>query len=280
MTMRFAESAQEAWTPPLGLRGRTRAFARRQVLSFTRMTSKPSQADFIRCLYSHAIFPEAKDHLRTFIRTLKSQADFIDTPTLVEMMASKQPVRGRYYHLSFDDGFANVVETGGDVFASEKVPYTLFVSTDLIGASIEQMERYNETQLLYALPVRTLTWDQLRACGAAGGEVGCHTRTHARLSAISGDDARLRDEIVAAKARIEAEIGTPCRSFAWPYGKMGDIDAKALAAIEEAGFDITFSAVRGRVGPGAGAGMKVPRHQVEFHWPLWENLLWAGGCRE
>ena len=114
----------------------------------------------------------------------------------------------------------------------------------------------------------------------AGGEVGCHTRSHARLSAISGDDARLRDEIVAAKARIEAEIGTPCRSFAWPYGKMGDIDAKALAAIEEAGFDITFSAVRGRVTPGSTSLMKVPRHQVEFHWPLWENLLWAGGCRE
>ena len=59
-----------------------------------------------------------------------------------------------------------------------------------------------------------------------------------------------------------------------------DIDSAARAAITAAGFSANFSAVRGRVEPGRTDVMDIPRHQVEFHWPLHELLLWARGFRE
>lgn len=278
--MKFAETAGQAWNPPRGLRGRARAFARRRILAMHDAATSWPEGDFIRCIYSHAVFPEAKPDVRTFVRTLKNQGDFIDTSTLIAMISKGEPVRGRYFHLSFDDGFANVYEEGGDVFASEGVPYSIFVPTDLMDAPYEKLDRYNRERLKYRLPVRTMTWDQLRACDAAGGEIGCHTRTHARLSAISGDPALLHEEIAGAKAKIEAELGKPCIAFAWPFGMKTDIDETARRALVEAGFEIVFSAVRGRVVPGSTSLHDVPRQQVEFHWPLWENLLWARGCRE
>ena len=79
---------------------------------------------------------------------------------------------------------------------------------------------------------------------------------------------------------IEARVGRPCTSFAWPYGTASDIDSATRAAIDAAGFRANFSAVRGRVEPGRTDVMDIPRHQVEFHWPLHELLVWARGFRE
>ena len=278
--MSYAETARAAGPPPQGLRARARALARRQVLAFHDRSTRWAEGDFVRCVYSHAVFPEARQDLKSFVRTLKNQGDFVDTATLIHMLDAGEPVRGRYFHLSFDDGFSNVFEVGGEVFASEGVPYSVFIATDLIDVPYETLDRFNRERLKYRNPVRTMTWDQVRACAAAGGEIGCHTRTHARLSAISGDPRLLDDEIAGAKAKIEAELGKPCISFAWPFGMQTDIDEVARARVAGAGFRIIFSATRGRVVPGETSLLNVPRHQVEFHWPLWENLLWARGCRE
>ncbi len=181
----FARNADEAWRP--SWKFRMRNIARRQALRWADQWHHPDQPRFVRCLYSHAIFPEHQDRWRTIVRSLKQTGEFIDTPTLIEILASGREPDGRLFHLSFDDGFANVFEQGGPILADEQVPYTVFIATDLIGADLETMEAYNRNALKYGKPVRPMTWDQVRACAAAGGEIGCHTRSHARLSAISGD---------------------------------------------------------------------------------------------
>ena len=274
----FARNADEAWRP--SWKFRMRNIARRQALRWADQWHHPDEPRFVRCLYSHAIFPEHQDRWRTIVRSLKRTGEFIDTPTLIEILASGREPDGRLFHLSFDDGFANVFEQGGPILADEQVPYTVFIATDLIGADLETMEAYNRNALKYGKPVRPMTWDQVRACAAAGGEIGCHTRSHARLSAISGDSARLADEVGEAKRIIERETGAPCTSFAWPYGQSSDVDSTAIQVIRAFGFEICFSAERGRVVPGSTDRWHVPRHQMELHWPVWENLLWSRGYRE
>jgi peptidoglycan/xylan/chitin deacetylase (PgdA/CDA1 family) len=274
----FARTASEAWRP--SWKFRMRNLARRQALRWADQWHRPEEQKFVRCLYSHAVFPEHRDRLRTIVRSLKQKGEFIDTKTLIDIINSKSAPDGRYFHLSFDDGFANVFEQGRDIFAEEKVPYTIFIATDLIDADLETMVAYNDNALKYGKPVRPMTWEQVRECVAAGGEIGCHTRSHARLSAISNEPDRLAAEIGDARAIIERETGRPCISFAWPYGQAGDIDAKAIEAIREYGFSICFSAQRGRVVTGQTDLWRVPRHQMELHWPVWENLLWARGYRE
>lgn len=279
--LRFVETAGEAWALPAdGLRHRVRAAARSAMLRIAARRG-PAPDNFIRCLYGHAVFGDTVDRFRDFVRRVRDVGEFIDTPALLELMAAGKPPSGRFFHLSFDDGFANVYEQGGRVLEDLRVPYTMFVATDLIAADEATMARYFVDMYSYRAPIRAMNWDQVVAAAASPmAEIGCHTQSHPKLSAISADPARLRAEIAGAKALIEAKTGKTCRSFAWPFGTMDDIDDASLAAIRDAGFDCSFSASRGRVEPGITDPFLIPRHQVEFHWPLHELIAWANGYRE
>ena len=48
-------------------------------------------------------------------------------------------------------------------------------------------------------------------------EIGSHTVTHTDLRCL--DDRRLRYEVEASKAQLEARSGTPVRVFAYPIGR-------------------------------------------------------------
>lgn len=276
----FAETAAEAWAPVTGWRARVRGAARAARIRMEAARQGPATAPFVRCLYAHAVFPDTAATFRTFLRAAKQEGEFVDTATLRAIIAGGKPGDGRFFHLSFDDGFASVYESGGPVMEDERVPYTMFVATDLIDADPDTLNRYFAQMPAYRARVRTLDWPQAKAAAEGVGEIGCHTRTHARLSNISGDAARLTDEIMGARAIIEGHVGQPCDSFAWPYGTASDIDAAGRAAIAAAGFTSNFSAVRGAVQPGATDVMNIPRHQIEFHWPLHELMVWARGFRE
>lgn len=277
----YAEAAAEAWARPSGFSLRARSAARTATLRAASLKQRgQTSGKFVRCLYGHAVFPDCEGTLRTFVKTLKSEGEFIDTATLLDILSSETAPDGAYFHMSFDDGFANVVENGGEVFEAEKVPYTVFVATDLVEAPPKVLMDYFVRMDSYVRPIRTLTWDEIRATKGTLCEIGCHTQSHARLSDISGDSALLKKEIGEAKDIIERELGERCTSFAWPYGTDRDIDETALAAIVEADFEICFSAVRGRIQPATTSNWRVPRHQVEFHWPMHELLLWARGYRE
>jgi peptidoglycan/xylan/chitin deacetylase (PgdA/CDA1 family) len=76
-----------------------------------------------------------------------------------------------------------------------------------------------------------MSWDHLRALVAAGHEVGSHTLSHPLLTAVG--DAQLAREVAGSKARIEAELGTPCEAFCYPNG---DCDERVASAVRRAGY--------------------------------------------
>ena len=274
----FAESASEAWTPPVTALATARAAARGAILTATASVFRgPSR--FLRCLYAHAVFPEHRLKFRAVIRGLKNNGEFVTTETVRDMVRHGRQPDGRYYHLSFDDGFANVFEAGCEVLVAERVPATIFVVPAFVNASPGELEAYFHRLPAYRQPIRVMTWAQVRQAVDAGIEIGSHTLSHARLAEISSDAACLRAEVGGSRVAIEAATGVPCRAFAWPYGTMQDIDEAGFAAIEQAGYEIAFSAVRGRVDGYTGL-FRVPRHQLEFHWPESHIRLWARGFRE
>ena len=82
---------------------------------------------------------------------------------------------------------------------------------------------------------RPLDGDGVRTL-AAGGlvEVGAHTVSHPNLGRLS--IARQRDEIRQSRGRLEAILGQPVRSFAYPFGNSGSFDAGTLALLHAEGF--------------------------------------------
>ncbi|RTL66457.1 MAG: polysaccharide deacetylase [Hyphomicrobiales bacterium] len=62
-----------------------------------------------------------------------------------------------------------------------------------------------------------LSWDEIRALAQDPlVTIGAHTKGHLALAKLSLEDAR--EEIRQSVARIERELGKPCRHFAFPYG--------------------------------------------------------------
>jgi peptidoglycan/xylan/chitin deacetylase (PgdA/CDA1 family) len=136
--------------------------------------------------------------------------------------------------VTFDDGMRSVLDRAAPVLGALGLPATVFVPTDLVGSdgpmSWPGMGRWlsgpHERELV------PLGWHELRQLRDEGWEIASHTRTHARL--ITLGDAELREELEGSRARLEAELGEPCRTLAYPYGEADD---RVIEAARAAGYE-------------------------------------------
>ncbi len=87
------------------------------------------------------------------------------------------------------------------------------------------------TQTSDAGELSSLDWEALRALGADGWEIGSHTVTHPRLTRTTDD--QLAWEMTTSREAVEAALGVPCASIAYPYG---DVDERVVAAAADAGY--------------------------------------------
>jgi peptidoglycan/xylan/chitin deacetylase (PgdA/CDA1 family) len=79
-----------------------------------------------------------------------------------------------------------------------------------------------------------MTWDDVRVLRDAGVEVGGHTVSHAILSKLE-PDAQQR-EIQGCARALQAALGAAPASFAYPFGRAWDFDARSAEAARTAGF--------------------------------------------
>lgn len=84
-----------------------------------------------------------------------------------------------------------------------------------------------------------LTWDNVRCMVAAGIDMGAHTQSHPILTRVSLEQAR--SEVVGSKAKIEAELGRPITTFAFPNGQPPDFNPELQAMLRQVGFEAAFT---------------------------------------
>jgi peptidoglycan/xylan/chitin deacetylase (PgdA/CDA1 family) len=119
-----------------------------------------------------------------------------------------QPLPERPIVLTFDDGFADLLEEALPMLIGHGFPATVFVTTGWLCDA----GRYAAG----AAPGRMLSWAQLAELSAAGVEVAAHSHSHPQLDQIC--TARLRTELRAPKQLLEDRLGHPVFSLAYPYG--------------------------------------------------------------
>ena len=137
-------------------------------------------------------------------------------------LAGMKPWPRQPVHVTFDDGFAGVLEHAAPMLVQRGIPATLFAVSDRLGRSNDWMASrgFPERRLLDA--------PQLRELEAMGFTIGSHTRTHARLT--EADPARVRDEVAGSKSALEDALGHEVAYFAYPYGLVNDSVRGAVAA--------------------------------------------------
>jgi peptidoglycan/xylan/chitin deacetylase (PgdA/CDA1 family) len=128
---------------------------------------------------------------------------------IADALASKRPLPPKAVAITFDDGYRSVYDEAMPRLRARDWPFAIFVATDSIDGG--------------AWPY--LTWDHLREMSHLGATVLNHTSSHDHLlrRRLGESEAawrrRVRDDIEAAQQRLDEELESSPKLFAYPYGE-------------------------------------------------------------
>lgn len=276
----YATRLGQAVQPSATLLQKSRRALRNAVLSFSAAVNRSAADRFLRCLYCHYVFDDQKEDFERLILRLKATGDFVDTETCVRMLQGQEEIDRRCYHLSFDDGFRNNLTNALPILMSHQIPAIFFVPSSLIGASWGVTHDYCTRVTGYNAAIEMMTREDLQEVLRLGFEIGSHTKTHARFSAISRDASLLEDEIRGSKDELETLLNFECKYISWPYGTLADADQTSLDMVKAAGYAACFGAYRGAIQPNQTNIFSIPRHHFEAQWPLSHVMYFARGKME
>ena len=274
--MNFARYIKEGITRHFSVRACLRA----SYLSGMGGGSSPDRCPFLRCVFCHYVFDDQVAAFERHILALQRLGTFIDTETCLSMIEGERSIDAPYFHLSFDDGFKNIVSNAAPVLKKHHVPALFFVPTSFINASYENVADYCVRIAEYKSPIEMCTWEDLKNVMDMGFVIGSHTRTHARFADVSRDPERLKAELVGSKEDIEKNLGCKCQTISWPYGKRQDADQISVEATRSVGYRACFGAFRGVVRNGGGNPYMIPRHHFEAQWPQSHVRYFVTGHQE
>ena len=247
-----------AATPPVKprsyyLAGRAHQWTR---IAHARTVRRSREWQGVRILGYHRVAPAddvlavGPDSFRAQMETVRGAgATPVSLDSALDLLA--QPVTGRYVCITFDDGFADVLDNAVPILRELEIPATLFVASGVISREA--------TYDWYRQPPPALTWEEIRRLVKHPlFDVQAHSRTHRRLPALSEADARA--EIAGSKLDIERRTGQPVTSFCYPAGLYGQ---REVRLVEAAGYR---AAVTTRCGLNRGGGPRGALHRTMIMW--------------
>jgi peptidoglycan/xylan/chitin deacetylase (PgdA/CDA1 family) len=206
------------------------------------------------------------------LRWLTRHYSIVPLTEMVARIRSGRSVRGLVV-LTFDDGYAEVLEVALPLLRDLRLPATVFVVADAPGprapfwwdhpsvvqASTEQPRsrqrwlhdlRGDQGAILATLdtaipssvptPALPAGWPALLAATVDGIEVGAHSLRHRTLTALS--EAELDADLTECRELIARHIGVRPVHFAYPYGIW---DRRVRDAVRRAGYSAAVTLDRG-----------------------------------
>jgi peptidoglycan/xylan/chitin deacetylase (PgdA/CDA1 family) len=172
-----------------------------------------------------------------------------------EFICGRTKLRDGCVLVTIDDGFESVYTRALPILQRHHIPAVAYVSAGLIGTSPshEQPEPY-------------MTWNQLSALRTAGITVGSHAYTHRSLGRLMPSEAR--DEAARSRQLLEARLGHPVTSFAYPFGTASHYTDETRRILAEVGYTTAFISTHGCIGQGHDP-IRLPRIKVEGGERMW-----------
>lgn len=198
-----------------------------------------------RILTYHAILPGSErcddPYLQVSQGRLAEQIDrlleagfrFTTVTDLASRLTARDGGDAGIISLSFDDGLSEHLSLVVPLLRERGIPATFYVLTGRIGT-----KRHGGRG-----PDRYLEAGEVREMAAAGMEVGSHGRTHHVLGRLSAE--RLREEIEGSRDDLAALLGSPPRTFAYPYGSRGTYNGRVIDTLRNAGYVNAVSTIIG-----------------------------------
>ncbi|HYV15650.1 MAG TPA: trifunctional glycosyltransferase/class I SAM-dependent methyltransferase/polysaccharide deacetylase [Conexibacter sp.] len=132
----------------------------------------------------------------------------------------RAPLPARSVMVTFDDGYADFPDYALPLLDRYGFHATMFVVTDLVGATNAWDDGLGES-----LPL--MDWPTLERLHARGVDVGAHSSLHRPLVAL--DAAELTRDLCRSRMSLQDHLGVPTRSLCYPFG-LHDPGVLAIAA--------------------------------------------------
>jgi len=123
--------------------------------------------------------------------------------------------------ITFDDGFLDTLQIAAPILASHKMPFTVFVSPNLIKS---KDQRYLERATL------------LELSKVDGCTIGAHGDNHCELTKCTNQE--LINELRSSKKWLEDELSIAVNTMSYPHGA---VDQRVRDAVDDAGYNIAVS---------------------------------------
>jgi len=206
------------FTKAYTLKVRCRTFVRDQLVSALSLLRQiPTTGNWIRFPYYHHIFDDELISFESQLKYMSNFGDFISIDDAVDMLNSDQPVEGRYFCITFDDGFRNCITNVMPIFLKQKAPVSFYLPTKFIDACPESnlelcLSFFDDSNIA----MNFLTWEDCRLMVEAGMTIGSHTVNHAILSRLNESESE--KELRESKSIIEKSLNIECKHFSAPIG--------------------------------------------------------------
>lgn len=195
-------------------------------------------------------FGEADDGLTTRMEDFRRHLDVLQAwgATVLPLEEAHRLLAGgalpdKAVCLTFDDGYASVVEQAWPELQRRGMPATLFA----VSGYLRGGDRFPwDANLPSGSDLsRLVNAGDLQHAAASGLHVGSHTVTHRWLPALPAH--QVREELGRSRDDLEDLLGRPVTSFAYP---MGGLTPRIRDDVEAAGYQIAITTERGRNGTG------------------------------
>jgi peptidoglycan/xylan/chitin deacetylase (PgdA/CDA1 family) len=193
-------------------------------------------------VFYHTVSDEYLPHIHP-IYTPKKIAEFeqdldflmrhfqaIDIETVKDYVLNGKKLEKPSFHLTFDDGLREVYHIILPILERKNIPATVFVNP----AFIDNRKIFHRH--IQAVKPPYLTWNELKTMQQRGIYVGAHSIDHPNYAEIT-EEEQIRQTLQSCR-EIEANLGTPCRYFAFPFSEAGVKDSFFQAIASD--IDLTF----------------------------------------
>jgi glycosyltransferase involved in cell wall biosynthesis/peptidoglycan/xylan/chitin deacetylase (PgdA/CDA1 family) len=185
------------------------------------LTAKvPLDRNWIFCPGYHYVLDDERRNFDRQLKYMSRLGEFISLDDAMDALQNPKGVNGRYFCLTFDDGFKNSFSNALPILLDNRAPAAFFIPTDYIGLEMERdrnkLNGFFSRSQSYTLPIEFLNWDECRHLVDAGMTIGSHTCSHVALKGLS--ESVLKHELLDSKHCIEERLGTECRHFCCPWG--------------------------------------------------------------
>ncbi len=92
---------------------------------------------WVRFPYYHHVFDDEQAGFARQLKYMRRFGDFISLDDTPQLLGSGNPVEGRYFCITFDDGFKNRATHAVPILLDHRAPGAFYQATDYIGSDIE-----------------------------------------------------------------------------------------------------------------------------------------------